>query len=133
MIYLLDTNVCIAAMRGKNRVVQRLAHCKPEDCGVSMVSVFELFAGVARCRDPEKEGRKVNEFLTTLHLLSFDWDSALKAAEIRWELEKTGNRIGLYDLQLSGQALSLDLILVTHNTREFQRVQGLRLDDWEVD
>lgn len=133
MIYLLDTNVCIAAMRGNPKVVQGLASRSPEDCAVSMVSVFELFAGVFRCNDPEREGRKVSTFLQPLHLLPFDWDSALKAAEIRCQLEKNGAKIGPYDLQLCGQALALDLTLVTHNTREFKRVTGLRLDDWEIE
>lgn len=131
MIYLLDTNVCIAAMRGNPRVVQRLSACQPDDCGVSMISVFELFAGVRRCRDPRSEGHKVSTFLEPLHLLPFDWDSALKTAEIRWDFEKVGNKIGPYDLQLSGQALALGLTLVTHKTREFQCVTGLRIEDWE--
>jgi len=133
MTYLLDTNVCIAAMRGNPTVVQGLASRSPEDCAISMVSVFELFAGVFRCNDPEREGLKVSTFLEPLHLLPFDWDSALKAAEIRFQLEKTGSKIGPYDLQLCGQALALDLTLVTHNTREFKRVTGLRLEDWEIE
>lgn len=133
MVYLLDTNVCIAAMRGNSKVVQRLASRCPEDCAISMVSVFELFAGVLRCSDPEREGRKVSTFLEPFHLLPFDWDSALKTAEIRFQLEKNGTKIGPYDLQLSGQALVLDLTLVTHNTREFKRVTGLRIEDWEIE
>jgi tRNA(fMet)-specific endonuclease VapC len=133
MIYLLDTNVCIAAMRGNPKVVQGLATRSPEDCAVSMVSVFELFAGVFRCNAPEAEGQKVSSFLKPFHLLPFDWDSALKTAEIRFQLERAGTKIGPYDLQLSGQALSLDLTLVTHNTREFNRVTGLRIEDWETD
>jgi tRNA(fMet)-specific endonuclease VapC len=133
MTYLLDTNVCIAAMRGNAKVVQGLAARRPEDCAVSIVSVFELFAGVSRCKDPETEGRKVSTFLQPFHLLPFDWDSAVKTAEIRFQLEKAGTRIGPYDLQLAGQALALDLTLVTHNTREFKRVPGLRIEDWEVD
>ena len=133
MIYLLDTNVCIAAMRGNPRVVQALAARSPEDCAVSMVSVFELFAGVFRCNDPEKEGQKVSTFLAPFHLLPFDWDSALKTAEVRFQLERNGTKIGPYDLQLCGQALALDLTLVTHNTREFKRATDLRLEDWEVE
>ncbi len=57
----------------------------------------------------------------------------MKTAEIRFQLEKNGTKIGPYDLQLCGQALALDLTLVTHNTREFQRVTGLRLEDWEIE
>lgn len=133
MIYLLDTNVCIAAIRGNPMVMQALAARSPEDCAVSMVSVFELFAGVFRCNDPEGEGRKVSTFLKPFHLLPFDWDSALKTAEIRCQLEKAGYKIGPYDLQLSGQALSLDLTIVTRNTLEFKRVTDLRLEDWEAE
>ena len=133
MIYLLDTNVCIAAMRGNARIIGQLTARSPEDCAVSMVSVFELFAGVFRCNDPEGEGQKVSTFLEPFHLLPFDWDSAMKAAEIRFQLEKSGMKIGPYDLQLGGQALSLDLTLVTHNTREFEHVNGLRLADWETE
>ena len=131
MKYLLDTNVCIRAMRGDARVIGRMRTCTPDDCGVSMVSVFELFAGVERCRDPEAEAHKVMSFVEPLHLLPFDWDSAMKSAGVRWSLEKGGNKIGPYDLQLAGQALALDVTLVTHNTREFGRVDGLRLEDWE--
>lgn len=133
MTHLLDTNVCIAAMRGNLNVAKALAARSPEDCAVSMVTVFELFAGVSRCNDPEGEGRKVSTFLEPFHLLPFDWDSALKTAEIRFQLEKAGTKIGPYDLQLSGQALALDLTLATHNTREFKRVNDLRIEDWETD
>jgi tRNA(fMet)-specific endonuclease VapC len=132
MSYLLDTNVCIAAMRGNSKIVQNLSVRSPEDCAVSMVTVFELFAGVCRCKSPETEREKVSALLEPFHLLPFDWDSALKTAEIRFQLEKLGQKIGPYDLQLSGQALALDLTLVTHNTREFKRVDGLRIEDWEV-
>jgi tRNA(fMet)-specific endonuclease VapC len=132
MIYLLDSNVCIAAMRGNTRVIQKLTDCTPEDCAISMITVFELFAGVFRCRHPEDEQQKVITFLQPFHLLPFDWDSAKKTAETRFQLEKAGTKIGPYDLQISGQALALNLTLVTHNTREFQRVIGLQIEDWEL-
>lgn len=76
MIYLLDTNVCIAAMRGNPKVIRELAVRSPEDCAVSMVSVFESFVGVFRCNAPEREGQKVSTFLEPFHLLPFDWDAA---------------------------------------------------------
>lgn len=84
-------------MRGNPKVVQALAGCSPEDCAISMVSVFELIAGVFRCNDLEREERKVSTFLEPLHLLPFDWDSALKTAEILFQLEKAGTKISPYD------------------------------------
>ncbi len=132
MTYLLDTNVCIAALRNLPPVVEKLASISPNDCAVSMVSVQELFAGVFRCRNPEQEQRKVEGFLEPVHLLPFDWDSAVATAKIRYDLGTRGLGIGPYHSQLAGQALVLDLILVTHNVPEFGRVHGLRLQDWEA-
>jgi tRNA(fMet)-specific endonuclease VapC len=131
MTFLLETNVCIAALRSVPGVVARMRALSPDDCAVSMISVQELFAGVLRCREPEREGEKVRKFLEPLHLLPFDWDSALRTASVRHELSGRGLGIGPYDSQLAGQALALDLILVTHNQREFSRVEALRLEDWE--
>ena len=70
MTYLFDTNVCIAAMRGNAKVIQELAARSPEDCAVSMVSVFELFAGVLRCNDPAGEGQifRVRLRISTIYL-----------------------------------------------------------------
>jgi tRNA(fMet)-specific endonuclease VapC len=131
MSYLLDTNTCIAAMRGKESVCARLAALTPDECAISVVSYYELLAGVERCRNPSAERKKVETFVAPLRVLPFDISSAAIAARIRWELEKKGEIIGSYDLLLAGQAVSLDLPLVTHNLREFQRVAGLRVESWE--
>ncbi|MDB6175876.1 MAG: PilT protein domain protein [Chthoniobacteraceae bacterium] len=132
MTRLLDTNVCIAAIRGRGQVQQRLLTHAPSDCGVSSVSLYELFSGVERCRDPAAERQKVEAFIQPLHLLPFDHDAALHAARIRWHLDQKGQIIGSYDLMLAGQALSLGVILITYNTGEFQRVPGLHLEDWQI-
>jgi tRNA(fMet)-specific endonuclease VapC len=65
-----------------------------------------------------------------MHLLPFELDSAAQAARVRWLLEKAGTPIGPYDLQLAGQALALDVTLVTGNTNEFMRVPDLKLENW---
>jgi tRNA(fMet)-specific endonuclease VapC len=131
MSYLLDTNTCIAAMRGKESVCTRLAALTPDDCAISVVSYYELLAGVERCRNPSAELKKVQTFVGPLRVLPFDIPSAAMSARIRWELERNGEIIGPYDLLLAGQAVSLDIPLVTHNLREFQRVAGLRVESWE--
>jgi len=130
MKYLLDTDTCIAILRGQVNVRERLKNVTPDDCGVSVVSVFELLSGVERCRQPEVERRKVETFLAPLHVLPFDFDAAARTARVRWILEKAGTPIGPYDLQLAGQALSLDVALATGNTGEFTRVPELRLENW---
>lgn len=131
MKYLLDTSACIRLMRGDENVRHHLSSKAPDDCAISMVTVFELFSGVEKCSDSQKESVKVRRLLDAFHLLPFDWDSALHTAKIRVHLEKIGNTIGPYDLQLAGQSLALDLIFVTNNTHEFSRVPGLAIEDWQ--
>jgi tRNA(fMet)-specific endonuclease VapC len=128
--YLLDTNTCIAVMRRVPLVVTNMAATAPLDCAVSTVTAYELFTGVAKCSQPLTEGPKVAKFLQTVGKLAFGMAAAKKAAEIRAQLEATGQTIGPYDLLLAGHASSLGLTLVTANTREFSRVVGLTLTDW---
>lgn len=130
MKYLLDTDVCIAVLRGYRRVRERLQAVQPDDCGISVVSIFELFSGVERCCRPEEERLKVETFIAPMHVLPFDHDSALRASKVRWHLEKAGLPIGPYDLLLAGQALVLDVTLVTGNIGEFARVPDLVLENW---
>lgn len=132
MTWLLDTNACIAAMRGHPQVLERLLSVAPNDCGISTVTLYELFSGVESCRQPDVERQKVETFARPLHLLPFDLDAAHHTARIRRHLEQQGKPIGPYDLMLAGQAIALGVTLVTHNTREFSRVPGLPVEDWQV-
>jgi tRNA(fMet)-specific endonuclease VapC len=132
MIYLLDTNVCIAAMKGHALVQARLRAQSPADCGISTVTLYELHSGIVRCRQPLTEKAKVDRLIQPLSLIGFDEEAAKRTAEVRWFLEKTGQVIGPYDLMLAGTALVLGLILVTHNTHEFKRVPGLIIENWQV-
>lgn len=131
MTHLLNKNACIAIMRGHPQACQQIQTFSPSDLGISTITMHELLAGVERCQNPERERTKVAHLIEPLHLIPFDADSAAKSAHIRWLLERQGNSIGPYDLQLAGQALAIDVTLVTHNTKEFQRVPGLRLTDWQ--
>lgn len=130
MTHLLDTNACVAVLRGHAGVRERLRQLAPDDVGVSTLTVYELLTGVARCRDAAREGAKVGRFLEPLHIVPFDADAAQHAARVRAALDSAGRIIGPYDLLLAGQSLANDATFVTRNTREFGRVRGLRCDDW---
>ena len=130
MIYLLDTDTCIAVLRQRSGMVQRLSRIAPTDCAVSTVTVYELFCGLAKAQDPAKERQKVERFISAVIELPLDRASAEAAAKVRGELERQGNVIGPYDLLIAGQALAGGLTLVTNNVREFQRVSGLNLQSW---
>lgn len=132
MKYLLDTTACIDLLRGQGSVVSRLESVAPDDCGVSTVTAYELFCGVLKCKDPDREARKVERLLLSVHHVEFDLAAARKTAQTRRSLESRGQRIGPYDVMLAGQALGRGLVLVTSNIGEFERVDGLKLEDWRA-
>jgi tRNA(fMet)-specific endonuclease VapC len=131
MRYLLDTNTCIAVMRQQAKVLQRLALVPPSDCAISTITSYELYTGVEKCAHPARERAKVEVLLQTISEVAFAAGAAQEAAQIRATLESLGQTIGPYDLLLAGQARSLGLILVSANTKEFSRVPGLTVENWE--
>lgn len=130
MSYLLDTNVCVDVLKGHPKVGARLEAISPADCAISAVTAFELATGVRRCREPERERRKLDRLFAVIAVLPFGAAAADATARVRQELEAAGRKIGPYDLLIAGHALSAGLTLVTNNTREFGRIPSLRLSDW---
>jgi tRNA(fMet)-specific endonuclease VapC len=117
-------------MRSQPAVVDRLTGVAPDDCAVSSITVYELYAGIEKCSDPSRERPKVERFLKTVHVVPFDLPAALESGRIRATLERAGQIIGPYDLLLAGHALTLQLVMVTNNVKEFTRVPGLLFEDW---
>jgi len=132
MRYLLDTNTCIAAMRANPKVIRRMSAVAPADCGISTVTGYELFTGVEKCLNPAKERIKVELLLKTSTVIYFDLAAAEQAARTRALLESIGQPIGPYDLLLAGHALALSLVMVSANTKEFSRVPGLTVENWQT-
>jgi tRNA(fMet)-specific endonuclease VapC len=95
------------------------------------VVVYELRYGAERSSDPGREHAKLDVFLSPFSSLTFDDQSARLCAEVRNQLELSGRVVGPHDLQIAAIALQHGLTLVTHNTREFSRIAGLKLEDWE--
>jgi len=133
MSYLLDTNVCVDVLKGHPQVCARLEAISPVDCAISSVTAFELATGVRRCREPEKERKKLEKLFSVVSVLPFDAAAAEEAARVRHELETAGRKIGPYDLLIAGHALGAGLILASNNTREFGRISALRLEDWRAE
>jgi tRNA(fMet)-specific endonuclease VapC len=128
--YLLDTDTCVDLLRGVRTVVEKLQTLTPDDCGVSAITSFELFAGAARARDPRRETEKVRKLVDVVEELAFDADAARRAGALRLELEEAGTPIGPYDLLIAAHALALKFSLVAANSGEFGRVAGLRVENW---
>ena len=118
-------------MRRNVSVRARMEGLLPGDCAISSVTDFELFHGLERCSQPERELEKIAELFAVVVVLSFDDAAAKSAAKVRHALEKSGSVIGPFDVLIAGHALASGLVLVTNNTGEFSRVDGLTLEDWQ--
>ena len=133
MTYLLDTNTCIRYLNGRSpQIKKHLEALKPDDVCLCTVVKAELAYGAARSHDPAKTTAHIATFVAPFTSLPFDDACAPAYARIRAELEPAGRPIGPNDLMIAAIAVTHGLTLVTHHTREFGRVIGLSLADWEV-
>jgi tRNA(fMet)-specific endonuclease VapC len=131
MRFLLDTNAVIALLRSNaSGPAQRARQELPSDLATSSIVAQELFYGAFKSRRPVPNLAVFDAL--RFAVIEFDRDDARKAGEIRALLASQGRTIGPYDVLIAGQAVARDLILVTHNTREFSRVPGLQIEDWEA-
>ncbi|MCB1054188.1 MAG: type II toxin-antitoxin system VapC family toxin [Acidobacteria bacterium] len=132
MTYLLDTNTCIRFLSGSSVAVQRRIDRIPlRDIMLCSVVKAELFAGALKSARPQKNFERLEGFFSRFVSLPFDDASSLEYGRIRSRLERAGTPIGPNDLLIAAIARANGLVLVTHNTREFQRVAGLEVEDWE--
>ena len=129
MRWLLDTNVAIEVLRGNAAVLARLRARAPGDVGVSAIVMHELFYGAFRSARVEANVARVDGL--RFEVAAFEREDARAAGAVRAALATAGAGIGPYDVLIAGQALARGLTLVTHNTHEFGRVEGLRVEDWE--
>ena len=131
MHYLLETNICIYLIKKRPpEILERFREHLPQDVGISTITVFELQYGVEKSQYWQRSSDALTKFLLPLNLIDPDRFSAEEAAVIRAQLEKKGLSIGPYDLLIAGLARSRDLTLVTNNTREFERIVGLHIENW---
>ena len=136
MTYLLDTNACIALINARPKAVRRRfqrAIAKEATILVSSVVVFELWYGVAKSERKEANTQRLEVFLAgPLEWTLFDQEDAREAGLVRANLEIAGKPIGAYDVLIAGQARRRGATLVTSNVGEFERVGGLKWEDWAV-
>ncbi len=133
MKYLLDTNPCIVYLNGRSDALRdRIDSESDASIVVCSVVLAELFYGACKSNSPETTFFRQKRFLSRFRSLPFGDEAARKYGIIRATLEKSGETIGANDLMIAATALADDLTLVTHNTREFLRVPGLKAEDWEL-
>lgn len=131
MKYMLDTNICIYVIKHKpDTVIKRFLSHDPEELCISAITYAELMHGVEKSTAVERNRIAMSLFLSPITILEFDGQAAEEYGRIRAQLEKKGTPIGPMDTLIAGHAKSRGLILVTNNTREFNRVVGLTVEDW---
>ncbi len=130
MMYILDTNTLIYFFKGMGNVANKLLATSPKEIAIPSVVLYELEYGIAKSNSPAKRQAQLNEICSVVEVLPFNSKAARCAALIRANLEKKGTLIGPYDLLIAGTAVACHGILVTNNTREFNRIPDLKLENW---
>lgn len=128
--YMLDTNIVIYTIRNRPAVMREAFKKHYGQICISSVTYMELVYGAERSANPERNLRDLEGFVARLDLLPYEEHAAVHTGQIRAELTHLGTPIGPYDQMIAGHARSLGLIVVTNNTKEFQRVAGLRIENW---
>ena len=131
MRYLLDTNAVIALLNDNtSKLARRARREKPSDIAISAVVVHELFYGAFKSRRAPQNIASVDAL--QFAVIEFDKEDARQAGGVRALLASQGTPIGPYDVLIAGQAVARNMILVTHNTDEFECVPGLQIEDWQI-
>ena len=130
-MYMLDTDICIYIIKSKpESVLSRLKRLQPGQLSMSSITFAELMNGAKKSQHIRENVEKLNALGEIINILPFDKRAAVFYGDVRAALEKRGEIIGSNDLLIAAHALSLDIILVTNNEKEFQRVDGLRIENW---
>ena len=129
-MWVLDTNTLIYFFKGEGQISDVLFQHAPKDIGIPVIVLYELQVGIAKSFFPEKRIEQLAAITSVINVLPFRQQEAQAAAGIRARLEKQGNSIGPYDILIAGTAVAHAATLVSRNIKEFQRVEGLRIENW---
>ena len=132
-MYLLDTNICIFLIKKKNPIlIEKLKKYYNKGIFISSLTLAELEYGVENSDHKEKNRLSLIEFLTIFEILNFEQKDTQSYGMIKSDLRKSGKMIGAIDALLAAQSISRNLIFITNNTKEFERINNLRIEDWTL-
>ena len=127
---MLDTNICILTINNNHIVRSRFIQSYHSGLSISSITEAELWFGVENSAIPEKNAETLHAFLATVEICPFDTLAAYEYGRVRMKLKRAGTPIGDRDTFIASHAKALGLTLVTNNTKEFKRVEGLQIEDW---
>jgi len=131
MKFLLDTNICIYIIKNKYiDIVKKMEKVGIENIGVSSITIAEMEYGISKSTKPNESESKLYEFLVPFTVLDFNVSAARYYGKIRNELNRKGTPIGTMDLLIASIAIANRLKIVTNNEKEFERISGLRIENW---
>lgn len=132
-MYLLDTNICIYAINRKPAsVINAIKEKSVLGLYISSITLAELEYGIENSLQQDRNRIALQKFISVFNVLDFDAEDAISYGKLRSRLKRTGKLIGPLDMLLAAQALSKELIFVTNNASEFERVEGLQMEDWSM-
>ncbi len=129
-MYLLDTNTVIYFFKGLGQISKNLFLHSPKEIFIPSIVLYELEVGIAKSNNPNKRKKQLNLLLEQIQIIDFSTREAKESASIRATLEMKGTPIGPMDILIAGYAKANNLTLVTHNIKEFERVDKLMIVDW---
>lgn len=130
-MYLIDTNICIFAIKKKSEILlDRIKENSKLGVFISALTIAELEYGIEKSLQKENNRISLIKFVSIFNIIPFDDQDAIPYGKLKAQLAKAGNIIGPIDMLLAGQAISKNLILITNNTVEFQRIPNLHIEDW---
>jgi tRNA(fMet)-specific endonuclease VapC len=129
-MYVLDTNTLIYFFKGLGNVHSVLLNEPPNTIGIPTIVLYELEVGIAKSNSSDKRIAQLEALTSIVNILPFGMNEVRCAAAVRADLETKGTPIGPYDILIAATAISNKGILVTHNTKEFERIEGLQFEDW---
>lgn len=130
MRWMLDTDTCIAIVKKHPAALKKLRGKSIGQVGISSITLGELAFGADKSNRRNDAHEALREFVLALEIVAFDEDAAMQYGAVRAALAGRGKPIGPLDTLIAAHAMAVDATLVTHNTREFSQVKGLRLEDW---
>ena len=128
--YMLDTNICIYVIKNRPAELRERFNSLADQLCISAVTLAEIVYGAEKSARPIENLAVVEQFAARLDVLAFGERAAVHYGQLRAELERAGLPVGLHDVMIGGHARSEGLTLVTNNLREFQRMEGLRVENW---
>jgi len=129
MKYLLDTNICIHFFRGKFNLLTKFEEVGIDNCAISEITLAELVYGAEKSQQPKKNHKLISDFIEQVAVLPL-YNAIYKYGEEKARLNALGTKIGDFDLLIGTTAVANELIMVTENVSEFERIKGIKIQNW---